>query len=901
MDEETFDGDISIQDIKKPPLSGADNAIVSNIVFQGFITGAILLVYIVLRKRTKWLYMPNIKNRPHHPCYGYTGFLSWIIPVVTVSDTALLTIIGLDAFMMLQTIKLLFRILLILSIFIIPSLGYLFWKSEWKGAEHANQFFVRLSLESIDPMSKAYGCIVPIVYMISLFIIYSIFIYYKRYIVLRQAYLRNPAIMTSIITLKKLSYTLGSAERSTEYMNLPNRTLIMSRLPFYINNDTDLFEFVDSLGVGEVDDCVLVYDTTILQKLYNEKDQYIHNIEKEIHEKLARINEWSEKNEEACMNSIPGFNKSIFNTVSDADIMGVFEDAQKQQLVAMFLNGAQQFSNLLEEGKMPKINFYLDMLNDVNTRINQEKEVIKNEEAKNREVRMIELVNKNHSLFLRSDISKDAGFFSFHHVFNFSKFKMYFTLDLPSKTKRGFVTFKDQRSANIVKQSQIGSRIFSVAAEDAPAPNNVMWENITSSEVENYIYSIFGTIFFIMFIALFSSMVAYMVTLLVSSEMLRESKFVSIFLDVSKHETITESLRGILFPLIYSSMLLFVPAVITALVSLEGIYSYSSFQQKLMGKLCNFLFFNGFVSVFFASSFYRLVVDVLFRDQKFTKVIETFSEESLESSVFFANTIIQRAFFGTAIILLKPGPLLINYLLIPFVGSKTRREKHDAEYSPPFDFGVMFPPLLTVFSMAIVYATMCPLILFLGAFFYACSYFAFKTEFLYCSRNEYESGGEYWDVACQNIMFSLIFFQVATFAKMCSDGRIYLAMMLFPIILMTFIFRNSLKNMFYKSCHYYPLNTKEEEYLDSFTEKMLAYRIELLESWSEMGGGSDADVLPLVELGVKDTKEIEKVSYYNDPNTEVTKSFLILPEDFFKIVWFLAKNDKDNIFGLRIE
>lgn len=891
------DADI-VTTAEKPPLRDADSAVLTNTVFQGFITLCILGVYIVFRKRARWLYSPNIKDRPCHPCYGYTGFLSWAIPVVTVGDTILLSIIGLDAFMMLQTLKLLYRILFVLSLLVIPTLGYLFWANQRANVENSDQWLVRLSLGSLDPESWSYALIIPAVYLISGFIMYSIFIYYKRYIVLRQGYLRNPAIMTSIITLKKLSTNLGSAERSTEYVNLPNKTLLLSRLPSYVNNDTDLFEFIDSLGVGEVDDCVLVYDTNTLQALYGERDNYVHNIEKEINEKFEKMDSWSEKNQDACAKSIEGFKQSILHTVDQAGISGVFDGVQKRQLMVIFLNGAKQFENMFKEG-VPKVGFYLDRLSNVNARISKEKEVIKSEEARSKDTRIVELVSRNNSLFLRGDISEDASFFSMHHIFNYRKFRMYFTLDLPAKTKRGFVTFKDQRSATIVKQSQIGSRIFSVTAKDAPAPNDVIWENITNSEVDNYMYSVFGTVFFILFIVLFSSIVAHMVTLLMSSKMLQENRFVSSFL--RKHETISGSLRGILFPLIYNSMMLFVPTIITALVNMEGIYSYSAFQQKLMGKLCNFLFFNGFVSVFFATSFYRLFSDVLFKDEKLDNVIQAFSNESLESCVFFANTIIQRALVGTALTLLKPAPLLINYILFPFTGRKTRREKLDAEFSPPFDFGTMFPSCLTVFSMSIVYAVICPPILVLGAIFYFCNYLAFKAEFLYSSRNEYESGGGYWDSACQNIVFSLIFFQVATLAKMSSDNRIYLSMLLFPIILVTLIFRNSLRKMFYKSCHFYPLNVKEEEYLDTFTERVLVDRVNLLESWSEMGAGADVDVVPLASLGIKDTKEIEKESYYNDPNTAKSNSSLILPHGFFRTVWFLVNNDRDNLFGLRAE
>lgn len=882
----------------KPSLVNADNVIISGIALQGFLTFFILLIFLIFRRKAKWLYSPNTKNRPRHPCYNYAGVLNWIVPVLTVSDTVLLSIIGLDAFMMLQTLKLLYRILFILALFVVPSLGYLFWSNPKARISYSDQWLVRLSQGSFDPESDLYGLIIPAVYIISGFIMYSIFVYYKRYIILRQAYLRNPAILTSITTLKKLSTDLGSSEAAAEYTNLPNKTLILSRLPEYIKSDEDLLEFIDSLGVGEVEDCVLVYDTSVLQRLYSERDSYIHNIEKEINEKFIRMDKWSKKNREQCRESIEGFDDSIKKTVEKASMGGIFDDSQKKQLAVVFLNGARQFDSKYS-GDISKLGFYLDRLNHVNELISREKDSIKEESTRDSTTRIVELVSQNNSLFLRGDISQDVSFFSLRHVLNYRRFKMYFTLDLPVKTKRGFVTFKDQRSANIVKQSQIGSRVFSVSTEDAPAPNDVIWENITKGEVENYVYSVFGTIFLILFIILFSFIFVFVATLLMDSNVLKDATFLSSFME--KHKAVANFLKGNFYPLVYNSMLIFVPTVIIVLVNMEGICSYSKFQHKVMGNLCNFLFFNGFVSVFFASSFFSLFANVIFGNRKFYDVIKKFSEQTFESSVLFANTIIQKSFVGTAFILLKPAPLIVNYILFPFTGNKTRREVFESEFSPPFDFGTMFSSSLSVFSMSITYAVMCPPLLILGAFFYFCNYLTFKSEFLYASRNEYESGGGYWDSACQNMMFSLLFFQIATFAKMASDKRFYLSTSLLPILLITLIFRSSLGKMFYKSCHFYPLNIREEQYLDEFTEKALEERVEILESWSEVSGGYDVDTLPLVQLGVRDIKEVEKESYYKDPNTATSKSFFILPAGFFKTVWFLMRNDKKNVFALSTE
>jgi calcium permeable stress-gated cation channel len=879
---------------KKPGLKHADQTISSNVIFQGMITGGILLLYLFFRGRAKWLYSPNTRNRPKHPCFGYDGLLSWVVPVITVNDSVLLSLIGLDAFMMLQTFKLLYRFLLILSIVVIPLLCCIFWLNPAKNSLYRDQLLIKLSLQNLDSASSLYFVTIFVVYFASILLMYLVYIYYKRYVVLRQAYLRNPTIMTSVTTLKHLSNILGSSEAAASYINMPCKTLVVSRIPEYIHTDEDLTEFMNTLDIGEIEECVLIHDTSMLQEMYVSKGHTMQHIEKEISNVISRMDSWSLGNEEKCKGSIEGFSGGLRRTVEGTGAPEYFDDVQKMQLFSAFMNGAQNFKKQ-QRSDVNSLNYYLDKLRTINEEIAKEKERIKASGVREESMRVVELVDVNQSLFLTADIENDASFFSIEHLFSWSKYGKYFTLDLPTRSKKAFVTFREQKSASVVKQSQIGSRVFSVTADDAPAPNDIIWANLTKNEVENYIYRVIGVSIFVGFNISFYFLVVFVIRMLDIDEA-SSKNFLARW--IRRHEVVESLYRGTVTPLVFNALLMFVPTVIATLVDTEGIYSYSLFQRSLMSKLNNFLFFNGFVSWFFTSTFVTFATNILEGKKKPLVALRELSDETMASSVFFINTIFQKCLVGIALILLKPAPLLVNYILAPCLGPKTRRQQEEAEYSPPFDFGSAFPNALLIFSMAITYTIICPPILLLGAVFYLCIYATFKVEFLYSSRNEYESGGNYWETACQNIVFSLLFLQFVSFARVISDGFFKSSLFFLPLMLVTWIYRNGLKTMFYKSCHSYPLNIKEERYLDEFTERMMKDRIELLDHWTETSSRADEDLLPLSSLGIQDANELGKASYYRDPSTTVSDQLLMLPKDFYKIVWFLSNHDKDGLFGL---
>jgi hypothetical protein len=203
--------------------------------------------------------------------------------------------------------------------------------------------------------------------------------------------------------------------------------------------------------------------------------------------------------------------------------------------------------------------------------------------------------------------------------------------------------------------------------------------------------------------------------------------------------------------------------------------------------------------------------------------------------------------------------------------------------------------------MVLVYAILVPPILIPGFFYFLFNFYAFKNEFLYATRTEYESGGVFWQTSVKIIINSVLFFQIVTVAKFIADGRYFLFISVAPLLWISWNFESTINKLFRKCCNLHPLNIKEEQYLDEFTYKLNKERIELLNAWEEEENDpiNNIDRINVTDLGYIDEDEVSKKSYYRDPNTSSSISDFILPKRFFNLLKFLKKNDSQNLFGYK--
>jgi len=965
-------------------LLNSDREILINLGIQVITMSAILIFYFIFRKKAPWLYYPNSRLNKNHPGYHQENILNWIKPIITIKDTNLLSLIGLDGFMFLQTIKLLYRICFIFAIVVTPILSYLYFTNSngtdaSDGNVITNDYFIRFSLKNVNSR-YVHIYIILFSYIMTLTIFYLIYIYYKRYIVLRQIYLASPASMTSIIKLKELSARISPETPVLEFIDVQTRTVLVSRLPNGIHTDEECKNYIEELGMGEVEKAVLVKDTRWLQELYEERNNMIQNLEKEINWTFDKMRGYYEKNREEMFLSFKESDKKTLeesaiafslsqravdavnvdgkdnrecdtndkkekegdandkkekegdandkkekegdangkennksdangkennksenndvinhninnndvtntqnnNTNTDALSDSLLDSDEKRNLYSIFINSKSKFFR--KRKKHTWIEIYLKKIEDFTAKIDNEQNRLK---EKYQNVSEHSVIDVDNSLFQRAD-RNDVSFFSWKHVVNFHKNRKMFTLDLPINKKIGFVTFRNRKDAAVMLQAKIGTKVFSCKARQAPAPDDVIWKNMTRNEIFCYVAQFIS---FCFYIAIYGGFF-YLVTFI--NEMLDPKKNQgNFFIDlISKSDFALSVYTGSFAPLVYNVLLFFIQVIISVLINMEGTISYSSSQVRTMYVNSLFLFFNGFVVAVFTTTLYESVSSFIKGESSLSKILHIFSNQIINSTKLFFNTIIQRLCVGTALIIIKPGPFIMNFILAP-IFYKTRRQKMELHFSPPMDYGNAIPSILLIFPIVLTYSFIMPLMFILGLLFYIVTYLAYKNELLYASKSMYESGGIYWIWTVKFILYSILSFHFVSILLVGYICRSYfLTCSLIPLTIISYMYYTDLCSMMENSCLAYPINEKEETYLEDFSENAREERNEMLKNWKNDPMKTDLDVMKIGGIN----KSIYK-NLYSDPAICMTFTEVVLPRNFYFMMRYLRARDDDNVFG----
>eukprot|EP01090_Pellita_catalonica_P013094 TRINITY_DN3029_c0_g2_i1.p1 TRINITY_DN3029_c0_g2~~TRINITY_DN3029_c0_g2_i1.p1 ORF type:complete len:377 (-),score=47.62 TRINITY_DN3029_c0_g2_i1:625-1698(-) len=190
-----------------------------------------------------------------------------------------------------------------------------------------------------------------------------------------------------------------------------------------------------------------------------------------------------------------------------------------------------------------------------------------------------------------------------------------------------------------------------------------------------------------------------------------------------------------------------------------------------------FLLFN----VLFVSTIGGTITNVLHKlvsNPSLREIVTLLSASLPSQSVFFLNYLLALTFGRVTLELLRFGELFLvlsdflfrysgiwlileqclcccrrKYLLTP-------SEKNEIRKCDVFEYGRRVAQDLLIFTIAITYSTMAPLILPLGLLYFAFKYVVSKYNFINAFARKYESGGEVFDYIWGKILIGLLIFQL---------------------------------------------------------------------------------------------------------------------------------------------
>eukprot|EP00607_Mallomonas_marina_P000286 CAMPEP_0182431790 /NCGR_PEP_ID=MMETSP1167-20130531/51674_1 /TAXON_ID=2988 /ORGANISM="Mallomonas Sp, Strain CCMP3275" /LENGTH=866 /DNA_ID=CAMNT_0024618517 /DNA_START=851 /DNA_END=3451 /DNA_ORIENTATION=- len=396
----------------------------------------------------------------------------------------------------------------------------------------------------------------------------------------------------------------------------------------------------------------------------------------------------------------------------------------------------------------------------------------------------------------------------------------------PVVSTTGFVTFKTRRSQTAAYQlAVLDDRYPDFKAFPAPQYEDIMWENIDAPL--KFIENASGATSTVLYTGLlfWGVIIAFITTI---SQLTFLGQYIPFFnlLDPVSYAF----LSGILPVAVMGAFLALLPKIFDFIAKyFERQKTYSDVQMVVFKWFFAYTLANVYLTLLSGSA----VTAISSIIEKPTSVFNILGITLPSVSIFFLNYIIAQTFFGFTIVLLRiPDLLKWNILYLKCVDQKrlTRRQLLDDPLQhSTVDYGERTPDILFILLIVQLYWVITPLIPFVGIFFFAGQYLAYKYQLLYVYVPRYESGGKLWYGIFYRVNLGLITSCVAMIGYMgIKQGALQVAV-LFPLpFVIYYMWRRT-------DLRYYKVSTtmsfvsadegnKSEELIASFDESFFKQR-----------------------------------------------------------------------------
>lgn len=828
-----------------------DNDVLYNLAFSAGVGATLFLIFCFLRIKFRRVYSSNFVGvqRPRFKARA-KGFWGWLVTTFVTTDAELLSFAGMDSYLFVQVLRLILGLLIAVSI---PMLTVLLPLYYFTGSEAAIET-VYMQLSILNCRTRYLWFPFLLCYFTSALVFYCVYIFYRNYSLVRQAYLKDPSALTSCLVLQRLIGVTGSLEEARRVASLHNRSVVLSGIADHYDRER-LHELLGEVSIGRTTSIAFV----------NPRDELVIVVEKR-NAALTKL--------EAAIQS---FLKSAFDSLKGNRHRRELID----ELYAMPRPAASERLRMVRQLRDPA--YYPDFRPKAKSRQGQEVDAISYfyERLLTYEQRLEESLEEyihgySEGGGLDADTDRQSGpsagdiaagatvvrrrprsrtdpstlisaakFFWFGH--NLKELK----LTLYGSSQAAVVIMETPRGASAVSQTVLSRRPFSLTAEKAPAADDVLWDNLQLSSSDRNLRQTAGEILFILTNIFFIPFVSALSTLTQLDKLMRWLPWLDRFL--GDRPKLRSTLQGILAPLALNIALGVAPYILRFIAYYQGKVSKTAVEYSVLRKYSWFLFFQSFVVIIIAASLVD-VINGLF-EGKWDKILTSLRETFPSKSALFFNIAIQRAFISMPQLLLKPAPLFFGLLGHFSSFSASPRTIYERTLPEMFEQGQDYPQyVIYILQITLAFMTITPLSLLAGLVYFSIALGMYRHSTLYNLQVRHESGGIYWRRISQHIVVGCLLNQIFTFLHFTMRGAAFQAIFLAPLIFSTFAFNRFLNRTFASRTLYLPQTHEEEATVDRLLEELIEHQNAMLECPKAKGAGA-------VQEERADMEEVEEADF----------------------------------------
>ncbi|KAI5244191.1 DUF221-domain-containing protein [Aureobasidium subglaciale] len=347
-----------------------------------------------------------------------------------------------------------------------------------------------------------------------------------------------------------------------------------------------------------------------------------------------------------------------------------------------------------------------------------------------------------------------------------------------------FVTMDTVAACQMACQAVLDPSPLQLLANPSPAPADIVWTNTYLSR-KSRMFRSWAITAFIVLLTIFWSVTFVPIATFLNGDTIRDVlPSLSDFLDA--HPRI-ESFATNQLPTIAVTLLnAIVPYLYDWLSNCQGMTSQGDVELSVISKNFFFTFFNFFIiftGLGTASNFYDRYKDIGKNLRDTTRLAWTLASSLQELLDFYTNYIILQGLGLFPFRLLEIGTMALYP--IGLMGAKTPRDYAELIQPPRFSYGLYLPQTLLIFIICIVYSVLRDSwkVILSGLIYFVIGSFVYKYQLLYAMDHRQHSTGKSWVMICDRVQIGVIVFQIAVGGQLALKKALLRSLLLVPLVI----------------------------------------------------------------------------------------------------------------------
>jgi calcium permeable stress-gated cation channel len=384
------------------------------------------------------------------------------------------------------------------------------------------------------------------------------------------------------------------------------------------------------------------------------------------------------------------------------------------------------------------------------------------------------------------------------------------SIDKRNPMPYGFATYDRIEDAHVVAYEGRKKKPLGVRVRLAPRPNDLLWPNLGLSKgirarkritINFWVFLL--TVIWIVPNALIAVFLSNLTNL--------KGIWPAFAQSFNAHPGTWQAVQAILAPALLSLVYLLLPIFFRRLSTRSGDLTKTSRERHVTHKLYAFFVFNNLFVFSLFSTLWRFVAGVVANTQNGQDAWQAIQDQNLPNLLLQAFCVVSNFWFiwliqrnlGAAIDLAQLFNLAWKWFARTFM-SPTPRQAIEWTAPPPFDYATYYNWFLFYATVALCFATVQPLVLLVTFVYFVIDCWLKKYLLLYIFITKTESGGQFWNVLFNRILFGTFLANcVATIVIKGCAGSYTMMICMIPLPFILLGFKWYCSNTYSDQCRYY--------------------------------------------------------------------------------------------------